>query len=52
LSQSIVKVAETGLTNSQMHAQREPAPFVLARVNDRQYRITLLAEMIDELRAA
>jgi hypothetical protein len=47
----IVKVGETGLTNSEMQAQREPALFVRARVNDRQYRITLLAEMIDELRA-
>jgi hypothetical protein len=34
-----------------MHAQREPAPFVRAQVNNRQYRITVLAEMIDELRS-
>ncbi len=51
LQARIVKVGEAGLTNTELAAQSEPIPFVRASVADRQYRITLLAEMIEELRA-
>jgi len=47
----IVKASETGLTNVEMAAQAEPVPFIRARVADRQYRVTVLGQMVEELRA-